>query len=524
MKTIKYAIISLAAATLTACDLDFGPTDSGSGDELLGNASTAITSLNGVYRSMFTAGWSTDGNEHQCFGLAAYNIALDAMADDFIMQAQGSGWFWQDHNYTSRDGYTTSIFRPYDVWYAHYKWIANVNYIIDRETTMQGSDADVAYVIGQAYAIRALCYLNLATWFSRPPYNPIRGTSRWDDPGVPIYTTGSGIDTKGQPRASLRKVYDRIGSDIDKAIRLLEQSVPGGEGEEGSSLAAAGDKSHIGLYTALGIKSRVCLVTGDWEGAYSSANRVITEGGYSVGTSGDIMGGMNSLTNDNVMWGASIQVAEQSGVYAGFFTHMDNTDGAYAQSAPKLVNSQLYNHIGEQDIRRGWWDPENEDSPYLGNKFRFSNAGTWLGDYIYMRVEEMYFTAAEAALRGDDETTARRLMNTVMAPRDPQYNAEYRSGTNLGATTNTWTGSLLEDILIQRRVELWGELGRLFDVRRLGQGIQRNTEDGFADDCISTMENRGIDLSSPDTWDWVMTIPLDEINANPNMDESDQNP
>ena len=102
------------------------------------------------------------------------------MADDLIMQSQGNGWFWGDHCYNVKSNYTSSAFRSYDVWYANYKWIANVNYIIDAEPEMAGTEADVAYVAGQAYAIRALCYLNLATWFSRAPYNSLTGASRWN--------------------------------------------------------------------------------------------------------------------------------------------------------------------------------------------------------------------------------------------------------------------------------------------------------------------------------------------------------
>ncbi len=59
-------------------------------------ASTAITSINGIYRSMWTAGWSTTGNIHQSFGIAAYNLAQETMGDDLIMQFQGDGWFWYD--------------------------------------------------------------------------------------------------------------------------------------------------------------------------------------------------------------------------------------------------------------------------------------------------------------------------------------------------------------------------------------------------------------------------------------------
>ena len=141
-----------------------------------------------------------------------------------------------------------------------------------------------------------------------------------------------------------------------------------------------------------------------------------------------------------------------------------------------------------------------------------------------MRVEEMYFTAAEAALRSGDEDSARTLMNTVMAPRNPSYNAAAYRGTMLGATTTTWTGSFLENILIQRRVELWGEYGRLFDVRRLGQGISRSAEDGFSSDCLTSMSRNRINITNPDTYDWVLMIPKDELDANPNINEEDQNP
>ena len=38
------------------------------------------------------------------------------------------------------------------------------------------------------------------------------------------------------------------------------------------------------------------------------------------------------------------------------------------------------------------------------------------------------------------------------------------------------------------------------------------------------MSRRNVDLTKADTYDGVMTIPQDEINANPNINEEDQNP
>lgn len=514
---MKNKLMIMLAAVLCAvsCDLEFAPTDSGSGDELIKDASSAVSIIDGVYRMMWTAGWSTGDNTHQCFGISAYNIALESMGDDFIMQSQGSGWFWFDHCYNVKSFYTSDAFRSYDVWYANYTWISNVNTVLSAKDYMAGSAVDRDYVLGSAYAIRGLSYFNLANWFARPPYSALQDKYRWQDPGVPIYTEPTDKNFVGKKREKLDVVFKQINDDLDSAIVFL------GRGEKS---ALAGNKSHIKLNVARAIKVRVALATGDWQTALDNAEDIIESKEFKIGGESELFGGMNDISASNVMWGAGIESTEQSGAYAGFFTHMDNEEGAYAQLAPKLISKSLYNKMKDGDIRRAWWDPENEESPYISDKFHFSNVSAWLGDYIYMRVEEMYFTAAEAALRLGNQDEARSLMNKVMAKRNPKYNAYNYSGTHLGATTTTWTGSLLENILIQRRVELWGEYGRIFDVRRTGQGIDRRTEDGFSEECIAAMKRNGIDLTNADTYDWALTIPKDELDANPNINEEDQNP
>ena len=89
MKNISVLFLAvtaiMAASSCSKSSLEFSPTDSGSGDDILREASTAISSVNGIYRSMWTAGWSTTDNTHQCFGISAYNLALEVMADDLIM-------------------------------------------------------------------------------------------------------------------------------------------------------------------------------------------------------------------------------------------------------------------------------------------------------------------------------------------------------------------------------------------------------------------------------------------------------
>ena len=442
--------------------------------------------LNGVYRSMRTAGWSTTGNTHQCFGILAYSLAAEVMGDDMIMGAQGSGWFWYDAAYNVKDRYTSSSWRSYDLWNAYYFWIGSANYLL--AATEWQSGADINYVRGQAYAIRAYSYFMLAQWFART------FEGHQDDPCVPIYNGTNFENCTGQHRATVAEVYAQIDNDIDEAVRLLygtTQQFP----------------DHIGYAVALGLRARIALVEEDWNMAYNSASNAISASGKSVLNVSDFMG-VNDATAGNVMWGAQIP-ADDVGMYASFWAHM-MTNYPYGQRAPKQISKWLYNKMSTTDTRRAWWTENNTgvgSDALVQAKFSVKEGTEWEGDYIYMRVEEMYLTAAEAACRLGRTTAAKNNLKAVMNKRDPNYSCN-KTGTSLGTLTNDETGSLLEEILIQRRIELWGEDGRIFTIRRLRQGFERTTENGWPSQLLLSSRT----LNDPESYPWVLTIPLAEFN------------
>lgn len=502
-KIFKYSFGLLGMMALAACSgdkLETQPTDSVSGTTLFSDAKAAMVPLNGLYRSMYTSGWSTTGNTHQCFGVSAYCLASEVMGDDFVMGAQGSGWFWFDAAYNVKARFTNSAWRSYDLWYAFYTWIANANYVIAAEETMGGATDDVNYVIGQAYAVRAYSYFQLAQWFART----YKGHE--SEPCAPIYNEPTFKTTTGQPRATVADVYKQIDSDLEKALTLLK-GIP------------QQDKTHMAYAVTCGIASRVALVEENWSKALELAKEAIDNSGCSVQPVAAITG-MNSVGYGDVMWGAKIK-SDQAGMYASLFAHMDPAV-TYAARAPKQITTWLYNQIGENDARRAWWDPNQN---YLQKKFSFSNVSTWEGDYVWMRVEEMYFNAAEAACRLGDEATAKNYLMAVMSQRDPNYNTE-KTGTALGKLTTDETGSLLEEILIQKRIELWGEFGRTFDIRRLKQGFQRTSDQGWPDGLLlKDKSGASRPTANPENYMWVLTIPQAEFDGNINMTvDKDQNP
>ena len=505
-KLFKYMFVgTLACGMLASCaedSLETAPTTSMSGTSLMANGNAALVPLNGIYRSMYTAGWSTGGNTHQCFGISAYNLMADVMGDDMIMGAQGSGWFWFDCVYNVKARYTTTSWRSYDLWNAYYTWISNANYILAAEETMEGTSEERGYALGQAYAIRAYSYYMLAQSFART----YKGHE--SEPCCPIYTEPTTADTEGQPRSTVQQVYDLIVSDMNKALEYLE----------GTSRKHV---SHIGYDVALGLQARIALTMEDWATAKSAAEAAIAASGCKILPVESFMG-TNDADAANVMWAADI-IADQSGMYASFFSHM-STGVSYGSSARKQINKELYAKMGATDSRLAWWDPTdsgNGEGGYQQKKFEFSDLQTWMGDYIWMRVEEMYLTAAEAACRMGDEATAKQHLMALMSQRDKSYTCDHLSGTAMGKLTNDWTGSLLEEITIQRRIELWGEAGRIYDIRRYKQGFRRTAEQGWP--AAAMLSGRPTD--NPESWMWVLTIPQAEFDGNANMDGTkDQNP
>ena len=467
----------------------------------LSTVELALT-LGDIYRSMHTAGWSTLVNTHQCFGISAYNLMAELMGEDFIMGAMGSGWFWYDAGYNMKTRYTSVGFRSYDLWMAYYTWIAEANSIIAKKNEITGDAAKVNYYVGQAYAIRAYSYFMLAQTFART----YKGHE--SEPCVPIFNGTAFTGSTGQARSTVTQVYAQINSDITQAINLLN----------GTTQLKP---DHIGYAVAKGLQARIALVKEDWATAYSAAVAAINASGKSIQNVSDFMG-MNDVTAGNVLWGADIPTQE-NGEYGSLWSHMlPDEIHAYGLSAPQQISKWLYNKMSATDTRLNLWKPNSTgvgSDAYIQNKFDVLPGTVWDGDYIYMRVEEMYLTAAEAACRRGQTTTAKNYLNQLMAKRVPGYTCS-KTGTSLGALTTDETGSLLEEILIQRRLELWGEDGRIYTIRRLRQGFERTTDNGWPLSLTG-----GHAWNDPECYAWVLTIPQSEFDGNSNMDEVvDQNP
>ncbi|PTS91729.1 RagB/SusD family nutrient uptake outer membrane protein, partial [Flavobacterium sp. HMWF030] len=118
-------------------------------------------------------------------------------------------------------------------------------------------------------------------------------------------------------------------------------------------------------------------------------------------------------------------------------------------------------------------------------------------DVPYMRAAEMYLIEAEAKARLGQADAADILFELEKA-RDPKY----------VLSTNTGQ-ALVDEILLQRRIELWGEGFRFFDLKRTNSSLDRTG----ANHDSSIVGGVFVVPAGDKRWQWL--IPVDEINANP---------
>ncbi len=487
MKSIykKITPFLLGLLVLGSCKkeyLDTNPSADVTGEVVFETTQGAQVALDGTYRDLYTF-----NTNHDNFGQKAYEIVSDLLGEDIVIHAQGYGWFNGDYQYNSIQTATDNS-RSERVWHYYYRTIDNSNRIIAAIDGATGTQEEKDVIKGQALALRAYSYFYLINFFQQT----YKGNET--KPGVPLYTEPT---SEGKLRGTVQEVYTQIVQDLKDAETLLTGK-------------NTGHKSHISVSTAQGILARVALQMEDYATAADYAKKAR---GTIAPMAGDLYNaGFNALSNPEWLWGMEVNV-EQATIYASYFSHMDNMANGYAGlGSYKKITKELYDQIPATDVRKAAFKAPGLPGPRPDLtilKFRKPNASSWNGDYLFMRAGEMYLIEAEASARLGNEGNASTVLNTLISARNPDYN---------------FTGSgqaLLNEILLQRRIELFGEGFRLHDIKRLHIGLNRTVGPGnhgapSFDAIVYTLPDQ-----SPR---FLMRIPQSELNTNKTFTPNDQNP
>ncbi|MGN1211167.1 MAG: RagB/SusD family nutrient uptake outer membrane protein [Candidatus Cryptobacteroides sp.] len=495
MKKFAY-IVMIAAGLAVSCNKTFdsvGTTSYLSGDDAIEmvdqNPDFLYSYVSGFYSWMVLQCQVYSG--HDDYGFLSCTMIADFMGQDIAMaNGQHYGMYDYIHDYCQEE-----YVRCRQIWTQFYTLINNANSVINFfEPDVDPEGTKARGYLGQAYAIRAFAYYYLMAYFQDPV--DADGNLRTDAKCVPIIpSTRDNCTTEEaeqlQSRNTIATVMARIEADLDEALKLLD----------GYTRSA---KNEIDLSVAKGIAARYYLYVQNWEKASKYAGEACT--GYSLMDETRLKAGFKEIEDEEVMWGFN-HTADTYGMYASFASHMCNDHAGYASIMYKCIDAKLYSQIPDTDLRKGLFNGPEGDAeaataasayPYASRKFGYDE--NWLQDFIYMRAAEMYLIKAEAEARLNNSTEATNALKSLLAYRNP-----------------SWKGSAtVEEVLLQRRIELWGEGFSYFDLKRNGLGIDRNYE-GTNHATWGRLAFPAHDNT------WTFQIPRSELQNNLMINDEDQN-
>lgn len=517
------ALLALTFAT-TGCEDETFPTDRASQEqaEAAASATRALVYAMPAYFNQVDEDLLDNNNWHAVFGYGAMMIARDLQTGDRAIGENYNGHF----RYYMIDKYLGKryVYSRYP-WAYYYGFVQATNSAIGAVDPSNASDEQLGYY-GQALAFRALCYLDLARTYEFLDNDAVEGVSEKGKAvtglTVPIVTNETTEEAaRNNPRATRQEMFDFILSDLDKA----EEYIPNATEDGGGTLPT--------LSCVYGLKARLYMWVEDYAKASDYAQKAIKQAaaeGHTPMTEDDCLSttkGFNDISK--WMWGAQ-QTSESYSVQTGIVnwtSWMSNeTDFGYAGAgAYCLIDASLYNKISNTDFRKKeFYGP---DGAVSGQEFLYSEAYRTTFDdgllpsyasikfrpaqgnstdyqtgsasaYPIMRVEEMYFIWAEAVAHGD-AAAGKALIEDIMAnrlKRDPQYTCE--------ATT---TDGVVQDIVLQKRIELWGEGQTFFDVKRLNMSVDR-TYSGTNWVTLAQLKTNG----RPAWMNWMMPLTEEDNN------------
>jgi starch-binding outer membrane protein, SusD/RagB family len=440
----------------------------------------AQTVIDGVLRDMRSQ--HGHANQHDQFGVKAIDLCVDLMGEDIAVEK--FHWFGADYRFENR---TANDQRSLYAWTLFYRIIYNVNGVINHiDDATSDSESLKKNLKAQALTLRAYSYFQLVQLFQHTY------SGHENDPGVPVYTDAT---TEGFARNTVAEVYAQITEDLQVAVQLFEDSnLP---------------QRHISdptLHVAKGIWARVALVMEEWQTAAEMASSA--RQGYPVMTQVAYSTGFDNYTRQNWMWGFEVN-NEQSTTYASWFSHMDWSIGGYCGYgfSPKSYSLHLYNQMEDGDVRKALVDTTSiATGRLIPRKFSAGNDKGFAADLVLMRPEEMLLIEAEARVRMSEDAAARNLLRELWNKRFDDPGLVYSSGQ-----------ALLQKILLERRIELWGEGFRGFDLKRLKLGVDRNNSNH------NPLVARTMALPA-ESEKFIYQIPQAEIDANPNIGGENQNP
>ncbi|MCL6220846.1 RagB/SusD family nutrient uptake outer membrane protein [Zunongwangia pacifica] len=439
------------------------------GDDFLENKQFSttpqeITSVNDLNALLYGA--FIDATDATYYGRDM--IIYGTVRGDVAYNDGGSGRFRGPayYNMISTDAYATDTFTQM------YKVIGELNTIINSDYTNTNRDEEIKNTKGQAYVFRAMVFFDLLKLYGQEHTGGNLGISILLD-----------YDPSVKPaRASLEETYAQIEADFGQGIQLLEES----------GINKPGTKDLINVYSAKGLASRFYLYRGTTEGlqkAYEYTSDIIASGSYAVANEDQYVNSFSQdLSNANSLF--ELAIGNQARLGTTSIAYMYSSAG-YGDIHPL---DDLKSDFDENDVRLNLFRGDFVEYKYPS--IRGDNSIKML------RYEEVLLTKAEVSLRlNSNNSEALELVNKIAVNRG----------------ISAYSKVTLDDVLEERKKELFFEGQRFFDMLRTEQNIPVWAPDGTPEQIGEgeNSENRILIYGSAN--ELAFPIPQREMDINPNM-------
>ena len=487
------AALCLGSACFTGCIEEVESTSEVTQEQVDGNASAAEGLVMGIPATMNARYFSE--RRDWAFGYGAIMHIRDRYTEDLAARNDNDYtqyYYFGRNEYQGRD----YIFMQY-LWNFPMKIISTANTVInsiDRETS---NDASLGF-LGSALCYRAMVYLDMARCYEFLPsdaYPEAKSPDGKDITGltVPIILgTETEEKLRDNPRATREQMFEFIKGDLEDAIKYL----PG---------LKSSSKTLPHLDVAYGLMARLYMWVENYEEAEKYARLAINAADTKPITQEQ---GMNTSTGFNDinqwMWGSTI-TKEALWSNLANWTALIVNETWFGYPGPdggcdNCMDAKMYNRMSNTDWRKLMYKAPAGSALEGQNVFIDEELGAGLHDYAstkyrpgsgnindyvvacvtsypLMRVEEMYFIEAEAATQQDVQRGRPMIEAFMKTYRDPKYKC-------LAVDKK----SVVEEIVFQKRIELWGEGQSFFDIKRLNLPVTRGYEgtNHIEGECFNT--------------------------------------
>jgi len=418
MKRYKIAGFGLLFALHTACNdkLDVQPVQSISTEVALSTPENIQNLLTGAY--------SRNGAGEIYGGLRQLFADLHGFSD----QATWTGTYTQP-----RDIYNKAILTDNsmvrDSWMFSYEVINMTNIVIDHVGIVENEE-DRARILGEAKFLRALNYFDLVRLFGAQ-YEPGQENTQL---GVPLSLTGI-LDYSGDltiARNTVEEVYAQVIADLNDAYGSLPES----------------NGYFADRYAARALLARVYLQQGNYEAARDAANDVIENSGRSLAPSYSAAFNNDANSSEDIF---AIQVTSQDGDNDLVIHYAHQAYGG--RGGDVTVNDEYVEKFDSStDVRASFFYTSSHNNGRLTSKYT-----NQFGNIPLIRLAEMYLIRAEANMRLGTAVGATPVAD-INEIRD-RANASLKSGVTL------------EDILLERELELGFEGFLIHDLKRTNRNV-----------------------------------------------------